>query len=78
MSNRIQKLLEQLDKDDSNSSDEIRLRANHRSGIRCLECGRMLLHVHSLPAVRTCPNAECGSTFHLSRKDRGLGVRRVM
>lgn len=64
--------------DFTTSDDEIRLRANHKAGIRCLSCGRMLNKVHSLPAVRTCPNGDCGAKYQFSKGQRGsVGVRKV-
>ncbi len=54
------------------------LRANHKFGLRCHDCGRMLSHVQSLPAVRTCPNDDCGAKYHLSRSNKnGVGVRKL-
>ena len=73
MSTRAQQLLEALDAD----SMTLHLRANHHHGVRCLECGRMLGRVHKLPSIRTCPNGECGTKYHISRSQRGLGVRRL-
>lgn len=70
---RASRLLEQLAPDETHH-----LHANHRSGIRCFDCGRLLSHVHALPAVRTCPNAECKSRYHISRSfHHGVGVRKV-
>jgi DNA-directed RNA polymerase subunit RPC12/RpoP len=74
---KVQRLLEHLDTTKEVVPEEIHLRANHRSGLRCLSCGRKLLHIHSLPAVRTCPNDECGSKFQLSKKERGVAIRKL-
>jgi DNA-directed RNA polymerase subunit RPC12/RpoP len=58
--------------------DEVHhLRANYRHGVRCLSCGRKLDHIQKLPAVRTCPNSECRSTYHLSRGEKSLILRKV-
>lgn len=58
-----------------NDSEPTSLRANHRSGVRCLQCGRMLSKIHSLPSIRTCPNAECSTRYQVIRLNRGLGIR---
>ncbi len=76
MKSRAQKLLESFN-DYTHSDDVIRLHANHRSGVRCLDCGRMLNRVHTLPSVRTCPNGDCGSRFQIERNNRGLGIKKL-
>jgi hypothetical protein len=59
-------------------SDHLHLRADHRKGVRCLNCGRLLPHVHTLPAVRTCPNEECRTKYHLTRSERrGIGISEI-
>ncbi len=81
MISKAQKFLEELEpmamapEPDPNF---LRLRANHRSGVRCLDCGRMLSKVHALPAIRTCPSEGCGSRYQITRHpDKGLGVRKL-
>ena len=53
------------------------LRANHHRGVRCLNCGRLLSRIHTLPSIRTCPNGECGTRYQIIRMNRGLGVRQL-
>lgn len=66
---KAQQFLEEL--------EDVHLRANYRHGVRCLSCGRKLDHIQKLPAVRTCPNSDCGSKYHLSRGERSLILRKV-
>jgi uncharacterized OB-fold protein len=74
--NKSQCLLETMN-DFTKSDDEIVLRANHRYGTRCIQCGRLFSHIDKLPATRTCPNKECGLRYEISRSNRGLLFRRI-
>jgi hypothetical protein len=73
---KAQEFLESFN-DFTKSDDVIRLRSNHRAGLRCLDCGRMLAKIHSFPAIRSCPNGECGTKYHFTRSGHNIGVRKL-
>jgi len=71
----IKALLESFNDYETND-DEVALRVNHRFGMRCLDCGRMLSKVTHIPATRTCPNDACGTTHKISKSGRSLLVKK--
>lgn len=56
--------------DFTKADDAIVMRANHRYGTRCPQCGRMVAKIIKVPSVRTCPG--CRNRFEIAREGRGL------
>ena len=56
---------------------EFILRANVRHGLRCLECGRKLSRIDSLPTSRRCPNGDCKTKYNITRGPTGVVLTKV-
>lgn len=61
--------------DFTKSDDYIVMRANHKYGTRCPQCGRMVARILKVPSVRTCPG--CRNRYEITRSGHGLAFSKM-